>query len=157
MTLEIGDAAPDFDLDTDKGVRFRLSAQRGSPVVLFFYPEDETDGCTIENIEFTEEMPDFEKLGVRVIGISPDSVEKHCRFRDKHALQVTLASDPEHEAIKAYDVWGPKTLFGHHYDGLIRTTFLVGADGKIAGTWLVTRVKGHAAEVLEATRSLVAA
>ena len=125
--------------------------------MLFFYPEDDTDGCTIENIEFTDEIPDFEKLGTKVVGISPDSVEKHCKFRDKYRLGVTLAADPDHVAIKKYDVWGPKKLFGVHYDGLIRTTFLVGSDGKIAGSWLVTKVKGHAATVLEATKELVTA
>ena len=87
-------------------------------------------------------MPEFEALGAKVIGISPDSVEKHCAFRDKYRLGVTLAADPDHVAIKDYDVWGPKKLFGVHYDGLIRTTFLVGPDGKIAGTWLVTRDQG---------------
>jgi peroxiredoxin Q/BCP len=157
MSLEVGDRAPDFSLETDKGETFKLSVHRGHPVVLFFYPEDDTDGCTIENIEFTDEMPDFEALGATVIGISPDSVEKHCKFRDKYRLGVTLASDPKHVAIKKYDVWGPKKLFGVHYDGLIRTTFLVGPNGKIAGTWLVTRIKGHAATVLAATKELVTA
>ena len=157
MTVDVGDRAPDFALETDKGDVFKLSAQRGKPVVLFFYPEDETDGCTIENIEFTDEMPEFEALGAKVVGISPDSVEKHCKFRDKYRLGVTLAADPEHVAIKAYDVWGPKKLFGVHYDGLIRATFLVGPDGKIAGSWLVTRIKGHAATVLAATKELVTA
>lgn len=150
----IGDVAPDFALPTDKGTTFRLSEQRGKPVVLFFYPQDDTTGCTIENIEFTAEMGKFRRRGVKVVGISPDSVEKHCKFRDKHALGVILASDPELSVIKAYDVWGAKTLFGHAYDGLIRTTFLIGADGRVAGYWLVTRVKGHATEVLEAARAL---
>lgn len=157
MPIEVGDRAPDFTLETDSGEVFRLSAARRQPVVLFFYPKDDTEGCTIENIEFTAVMPEFEALGARVIGISPDSTETHCRFRDKHRLGVTLVADPGHVAIGAYGVWGPKKLFGVHYDGLIRTTFLVGPDGKIAGRWAVTRIKGHAATVLAATRALIRA
>lgn len=157
MPIQVGDRAPNFALETDRGEVFKLSAQRGKPVVLFFYPQDDTEGCTVENIEFTAEMPKFAALGVTVVGISPDSIERHCRFRDKYRLGVTLAADPKHKAIKAYGVWGPKKLFGVHYDGLIRTTFLVGPNGKIAGKWVVTRIKGHAAQVLAATTELASA
>jgi peroxiredoxin Q/BCP len=153
--LSAGTMAPDFELMTDALRPFRLSQVRGKPVVIFFYPEDETEGCTIENLEFTAQMPAFRRMGVKVLGISPDTVEKHCRFRDKHTLKATLAADPDRRAIEAYGVWGPKKLFGHNYDGLIRTTFLIDADGKIARVWPVTRIKGHAEAVLEATRALV--
>jgi peroxiredoxin Q/BCP len=153
--LPTGGMAPDFELPTDSGKPFRLSDSRGKPVVLYFYPEDDTEGCTIENLEFTAQMPAFRRLGVKVVGISPDTVEKHCKFRDKHALRAVLAADPERQAIEAYGVWGPKKLFGHAYDGLIRTTFLIGADGGIARVWPVTRIKGHADAVLEAARALV--
>ena len=153
--LSAGSLAPDFELVTDARKPFLLSQARGKPVVLFFYPEDETEGCTIENLEFTAQMPAFRRLGVKVIGISPDTVEKHCKFRDKHALRATLVADPERQAITAYGVWGPKKLFGHNYDGLIRTTFLIDADGRIARVWPVTRIKGHAEAVLEAARTLV--
>ena len=155
--LAVGDKAPDFELTTDARETFRLSDHRGGPVVLFFYPEDDTEGCTIENLEFTEQMPDFKKLGVKVVGISPDSVEKHCKFRDKYGLRVSLAADPDHRTIEAYGVWGPKKLFGHAFDGLIRTTFLIGPDGRIAGIWRVTRIKGHAQAVLAAARALAVA
>lgn len=157
MTLEVGDSAPDFALTTDAGEIFRLSDHRGAPVVLFFYPADDTEGCIIENIEFTEEMPEFKALGARIVGISPDDVAKHVAFRDKYQLGATLVADTDHVAIKAYDVWGPKKLFGVHYDGLIRTTFLVGPDGRIAAHWVVNRIHGHAATVLEATKALVSA
>lgn len=155
--IEIGRKAPDFALTTDRNETFRLSEHKGSPVVLVFYPQDDTEGCTVENLEFTKLMPEFKELRAEVVGISPDSVDDHCKFRDKYQLALTLAADPDHEAIDAYNVWGPKSTFGRDYVGLIRTTFLVGPDGKIAGIWRVNRIKAHAASVLEATRSLVAA
>ena len=154
--LEIGDLAPDFSLPTDQDRDFTLSAELSGPVVLMFYPEDDTDGCTIENIEFTQLMGEFRAANTQVLGISPDSVEKHCKFRDKYDLDVLLVADPEHVAISAYDVWGDKNTFGHDYQGLIRTSFLVAPDGTIANIWVVTRVKGHAAEVLEAAKALAA-
>jgi len=152
---EVGAKAPDFELTTDGGTSFRLSAARGSPVVLFFYAEDDTEGCTIENQEFSSLLPEFEALGVKVIGISEDTVEKHCKFRDKYGLGITLVADPEHKAIEAFGVWGPKVTFGHHLIGLIRSSFLIAPDGKIAEAWRVTRIKGHAEKVLAATRKLV--
>lgn len=152
--LAAGRLAPDFELMTASGDLFRLSAQRGKPVVLYFYPEDETEGCTIENLEFTALVPEFERLGVTVVGISPDTVEKHCKFQDKHALRATLVADPERRAIGAYGLWRRKKLFGREYDGLVRTTVLIDAEGRIAHIWPVTRIKGHAAAVLEAAREL---
>lgn len=156
-SIEVGAKAPDFALTTDRNATFRLSEHRGSPVVLVFYPQDDTDGCTIENIEFTQLMPEFKFLGAEVVGISPDSVADHCKFRDKYQLGLTLAADPDHRAIEAYGVWGAKTTFGRDYVGLIRTTFLVGPDGNVAGVWRVNRIKGHATDVLEATRAFAAA
>ena len=153
---EVGKKAPDFTLPTDANEPFRLADHRGKPVVLFFYPEDDTEGCTIENIEFTQLLPAFAELGVKVVGISPDSVEKHCAFRDKHGLRATLAADPDLKVLKAYGVWGHKKTFGHEYDGVLRTTFLIGPDGKVAGLWPVTRIKGHAEKVLAAARELAA-
>lgn len=154
-TIEVGSRAPDFALPTDDGSTFRLSEHRGRPVVLFFYPEDETEGCTIENLEFTSLAPEFARLGVTLVGISPDTVEKHCRFRDKHRLGARLAADPKLKVIKPYGLWQRKKLFGHEYDGLVRTTFLIDAKGCFAAIWKVTRIKGHAAIVLEATRELM--
>lgn len=154
--VDIGMRAPDFALITDRNETFRLSDHRGSPVVLVFYPQDDTEGCTIENLEFSRLMPEFGALGAKVVGISPDSVASHCSFRDKHGLELALAADPEHQAINAYGVWGPKTTFGRDYVGLIRTTFLVDPEGTVARAWRVTRIKGHAAQVLEAVRRLAA-
>jgi peroxiredoxin Q/BCP len=152
--LEKGASAPDFELMTDSGTPFRLSAAHGQPVVLYFYAEDDTEGCTIENLQFSALLPEFDALGVKIVGISADTVEKHCRFRDKYRLGVTLAADPDHQAIEAFGVWGPKVTFGHHLIGLIRSTFLIGPDGKIAEAWHVSRIKGHADKVLDATRLL---
>jgi peroxiredoxin Q/BCP len=152
-----GAKAPDFELMTDKGTLFRLSDQKGSPVVLFFYPQDDTEGCTIENLEFSAEAPEFERLGVKLLGISPDSVDAHCAFRDKYALGVTLAADPERKAVEAFGLWGQKHTFGRDYIGLIRTSFLIDRDGNIAEIWPVTRIKNHAGKVLEAAKAMTAA
>lgn len=155
--LKAGDLAPDFTLETDRATPFALAAHRGSPVVLFFYPEDNTEGCTIENLEFSRRAADFRDLGVTVIGISPDTVEKHCTFRDKHSLEIPLAADPDRTVIDAYGVWGPKKLYGREYDGLHRTTFLIDADGRIERVWSVRRIKGHAQAVLDTVRELLEA
>lgn len=151
--LEKGVDAPDFTLPADDGSQFTLAAQDG-PVVLFFYPKDDTPGCTVENIEFTALKSDFDALGVKLVGISPDSVEDHCKFRDKHNLGALLLADPEHQAIVPYGAWGEKNNYGKKYMGLIRSTFLVGRDGKIAEAWKVSRTKNHAARVLEAAKAL---
>lgn len=157
MTLvTVGAPAPDFELTTDTYQTFRLSEHRGRPVVIYFYPQDDTEGCTLENIEFTDQMPEFKRLGAVVVGISPDSVEKHCSFRDKYNLGVTLAADPERKAIEAYGVWQLKKMFGVEFMGVKRVTVLVGADGKVAGVFHASRIKGHAEKVLGATRELVA-
>jgi peroxiredoxin Q/BCP len=149
-----GSTAPDFELITDAYEKFRLSDHIGHPVVLYFYPQDDTEGCTLENIEFTDLMPEFRKLGAIVVGISPDTVEKHCSFRDKYNLGVTLAADPERKAIEAYGVWQLKKMFGVEFMGVKRVTVLVGPDGKVAAVFHATRIKGHAEKVLEATRAL---
>ena len=156
MTLPSpGSPAPDFELVTDSLEKFRLSDHRGHPVVLYFYPQDDTEGCTLENIEFTDLMPEFKRLGAVVVGISPDTVEQHCSFRDKYNLGVILAADPERKAIEAYGIWQLKKLWGVEYMGVKRTTVLVDADGKVAQVFNATRIKGHAAKVLAATRELV--
>ena len=153
--VTVGASAPDFELTTDAYAKFRLSDNRGRPVVLYFYPQDDTEGCTLENIEFTDLMPEFKALGAIVVGISPDSVEKHCSFRDKFNLGVTLAADPERKAIEAYGVWQLKKMFGVEFMGVKRVTVLVGPDGKVAGVFHATRIKDHAEKVLAATRELV--
>ena len=155
--ITAGRKAPDFALPTDRGEIFRLSEHKGAPVVLYFYPEDDSGGCTIENIEFSEVMPEFARLGVKVVGISPDSVEKHGKFRDKYKLGIPLVADPDRKAIEAYGLWGEKVTFGHHLIGLHRTTVLVDKAGKVAEVFAVRRIKGHAAIVLAASRALVGA
>jgi peroxiredoxin Q/BCP len=154
-TPATGSPAPDFELTAADGSVFRLSTQRGTPVILYFYPQDDTEGCTIENRDFSALLPEFARLDAKVVGISPDSVETHCRFRDKYHLTTALLADPDHLAIGSYGVWGPKVTFGHHLIGLIRSTFLVDAAGNIAAQWQVRRIKGHAQAVLEATRRLI--
>jgi peroxiredoxin Q/BCP len=157
MTLvSPGSLAPDFELVTDSHQKFRLSDHRGHPVVLYFYPEDDTEGCTLENIEFTDQMPEFRRLGVVVVGISPDTVDRHCTFRDKYNLGVTLAADPERKAIEAYGVWQLKKMFGVEFMGVKRVTVLIAPDGKVADVFHATRIRGHAEKVLAAARALVA-
>jgi len=150
----IGAAAPDFELVTDAYEKFRLSRHRGRPVVLYFYPQDDTEGCTLENIEFTDLMPEFRKLKAAVVGISPDTLEKHCTFRDKYNLGVPLASDPEHAVIDSYGLWQLKKLWGVEYMGVKRATVVIDTEGKVAAVLLANRIKGHAAKVLESVRAL---
>jgi len=149
-----GTPAPDFELPTDARETFRLSRHLGRPVVLYFYPQDDTEGCTLENIEFTDLMPEFRKLNAVVVGISPDTVDKHCSFRDKYNLGVPLASDPEHAVIDAYGLWQLKKMWGVEFMGVKRATVVIDAAGKVASVLHATRIKGHAAKVLEAVRAL---
>ena len=155
MTIpQEGDLAPDFTLPRDDGSSFTLSAHRGRPVVLFFYPQDDTEGCTIENQEFSLLAPEFAKRGASLVGISPDGIAQHCKFRDKFGLSVPLVSDPERVAVTAFGLWQWKVLYGREYEGLVRTSFLIAPDGRIAKIAKVTRIKGHAAKMLEALDGL---
>lgn len=149
-----GDTAPDFTLPTDGGGSFSLSAHRGRPVVLYFYPKDDTSGCTTEAIEFTQALPEFEKIGAVVAGMSPDPVKKHDKFKDKHSLGVVLVSDEAKEMLEAYGVWMEKSMYGRKYMGVERSTFLIDKDGRIARAWRKVSVPGHAEEVLAAARAL---
>lgn len=152
---DVGAMAPDFELPTADGAGFRLSAERGHPVVLYFYPQDDTEGCTIENVRFSELLPQFAALGVAVVGISPATVRQHCAFRDRYRLNVRLAADPDRQAVERYGLWRQKKSFGREYVGLVRTSFLIGGDGRIICSWEVKRIKGHPEEVLEAARQHV--
>jgi peroxiredoxin Q/BCP len=154
--LEIGQTAPDFTLVDHKGGTFRLSEQRGRPVVVEFYCEDGTEGCEVENREFSALAPEFEKLGVALVGISPQDVDSHRKFASKHGFAHPLLADTELAANQAYDVWQLKKLWGREYMGTIRVTYLVDADGKIAGVFHARRIKGHAQAVLDATRTHLA-
>jgi len=155
-TLAVGRKAPDFELPAADGSTFRLSEQKGRPVVLYFYPQDDTEGCTLENQEFSALRPEFEASSVVVVGISPDSIESHCKFRDKFGLSVPLLADAGAEVTKKYGLWQLKKLWGVEYMGLVRTTFLIDRKGKIAGIFRATRIRDHAAKVLEAARTLSA-
>ncbi|MEM9279980.1 MAG: peroxiredoxin [Pseudomonadota bacterium] len=149
-----GDLAPDFTLPTDGDGTFSMSEHKGMPLVLFFYPKDDTSGCTKEAIGFTETLPEFDKLGVKVAGMSPDPVKKHDKFRDKHGLKVTLISDEEKTALDAYGVWVEKSMYGKKYMGVERTTLLIDKDGKVANAWHKVKVPGHVEAVLEAAKAL---
>jgi len=152
--ISIGTAAPDFDLPRDGGGRVSLGEFRGKPLVLFFYPKDDTTGCTAESLAFTALADDFEKAGAAVIGMSPDSVKCHDRFIKKHNLSVVLASDEEKTTLQAYGVWKQKTMYGRNFMGVERTTFLVRDDGTIGTIWQKVKVSGHAEIVLAAVQNL---
>lgn len=154
MEIKPGDKAPSFRLSTDGGGEVSLSALRGQPFVLYFYPKDDTTGCTKEAQAFSNYLKKFEQLGVNVVGISKDSVASHDRFKTKYKLKLTLASDPEVKAAQAYGVWGEKTLYGRKYLGVERATFLVDARGRIREIWRKVRVPGHVEAVLAAAKSL---
>src|SRR5262249_15691905 len=151
--LQDGDKAPDFALPADNGETLKPSRLRGKPVVLYFYPKDDTSGCTSEAKDFTELAPQFRKAGVEVIGISPDSVESHAKFHKKYGLKVRLVADAEKAVATAYGVWVLKSMYGRTYMGVERSTFLIDARGRIARSWRKVRVQGHAAEVLEQARA----
>jgi len=152
--LSIGAPAPDFDLPRDGGGQVSLSAFAGKPVVLFFYPKDDTSGCTTESLAFTALAPEFQAAGAVVIGMSPDSVKSHDKFIKKHSLGVILAADEDKSVLEAYGVWKEKSMYGKKYMGVERTTILIGADGHIVRIWEKVKVAGHAEEVLQAVKAL---
>lgn len=152
--VEEGKKAPDVELPSDAGDTVRLTKLKGRTVVLYFYPKDDTSGCTAEARDFTALAPQFEQAGIVVLGVSPDSCASHAKFRQKHALAVTLLADEEKTAAAAYGVWVEKSMYGKKYMGIERSTFLVDASGRIARAWHKVKVDGHAAEVMEAARAL---
>ncbi|TPK38737.1 peroxiredoxin [Mesorhizobium sp. B2-5-3] len=152
--LNVGDPAPQFELPRDGGGSLSLAGFAGRPVVLYFYPQDDTTGCTAEAISFSQLKPEFEKAGAVVIGLSPDSARKHDKFKSKYDLTIDLASDEERKVIEACHLWVEKSMYGRKYMGVERATFLIGRDGRIARIWRKVRVKGHAEEVLEAVRAI---
>lgn len=154
MDLKLGDKAPAFKLATDGGGNISLSALKGQPFVLYFYPKDDTSGCTREAQDFSENLKKFERLGINVVGVSKDGVASHDRFKTKYKLKLTLASDPEVETAQAYGVWGEKTLYGRKYMGMERATFLVDAKGVIREIWRKVKVSGHVEAVLAAAKTL---
>jgi thioredoxin-dependent peroxiredoxin len=147
--IEEGKAAPDFELESDSGETVRLSDLRGKPVVLYFYPKDDTPGCTTEACEFRDAYDTYRQRGIEILGVSPDNVASHGKFRSKYELPFTLLADPDHKVAEAYGVWGEKNLAGKKYHGINRSTFLIDRDGNIARAMLGIKPAGHAAQVLE--------
>ena len=150
-----GDKAPDVKLPTDSGETFDLSALKGtSNAIIYFYPKDDTPGCTTEAKAFRDNIKEFEKADTVVIGISKCSIEKHCKFRDKYELSFALASDEEGDVCERYGVWVEKNMYGKKYMGIQRATFLINKEGEIVKSWPKVKVDGHAEDVLEAVKAL---
>jgi peroxiredoxin Q/BCP len=154
--LDAGALAPDFELPRDGGGTVSLEELRGQVVVLYAYPKDDTSGCTAQAVDFTNLKPQFDEAGIRVIGLSPDSVKKHDKFKAKHGLAVDLVADEEKALLQALGVWKEKSMYGRKYMGVERSTFLIGKDGRIARVWRKVSVPGHADAVLEEARALSA-
>ena len=152
--VEIGKKAPEFCLPDQDGNEVCLKDFRGKWVVLYFYPKDNTSGCTREAIDFTENLKDFEELDAVVLGVSKDSVKSHKNFMEKHGLKITLLSDPEHKVIEAYGAWKLKKRYGREYFGTERSTFLIDPDGIVRFIWRNVKVKGHVEEVKNKLKEL---
>jgi len=151
--IEEGKQAPDFELQTDAGETVKLSDFRGRPVVLYFYPKDDTPGCTTEACEFRDAYDVFRDRGAEVLGLSPDDVTSHVKFKTKYELPFTLLADPEHEVAEKYGVWGERSYAGKTYMGINRSTFVIDSEGNVARAMLGIKPAGHASEVLDALPS----
>jgi peroxiredoxin Q/BCP len=152
--IAVGSKAPSFKLPHDGGGEVSLSDFKGRKLVLYFYPKADTPGCTVEAKDFTKLAPAFARAGTSILGVSADPVPKQDKFKAKHNLKITLASDEGHAMLEAYGVWAKKSLYGRSYMGILRNTYLIGPDGKIARIWEKVRVAGHAEEVLAAAKEL---
>lgn len=148
-----GEKAPDFTLDSEDGP-ISLRDYAGKPLVLYFYPKDDTSGCTKQAIGFSERKAEFAAIGAAILGVSPDPVKSHAKFRDKHNLTISLGADPEKVTLQAYDVWKEKSMYGRKYMGVERSTFLIDGDGVIRESWRKVKVPGHVDAVLEAVKAL---
>jgi peroxiredoxin Q/BCP len=154
MSLDVGSAAPDFTLVNQDEAEVSLADFRGQWVVLYFYPRDDTPGCTTQACEFTEGIESFKGLNAEVLGCSPDTPEKHRKFIAKHDLKVQLLSDPEHGVMEAYEAWGEKNMYGKVTVGVIRSTVIIDPDGVVAHRWKRVKAKGHAVKVAEVLTEL---
>jgi peroxiredoxin Q/BCP len=154
LALEEGKLAPDFSLPSSKGGQLKLKDLRGQAVVLYFYPNDDTPGCTIEACEFGASHAQFTRKGAVVLGVSPNGLDSHAKFIAKFKLPFALLADEDHGVCEKYGAWGEKNNFGHKYMGVLRSTFLIGKDGKLARIWPKVKAEGHAAEVLKALAEL---
>ncbi len=152
MSAKVGTKAPKFDLESDAGGRLSLGDFKGKWLIVYFYPKDNTPGCTREAQGFTKAAAQLKKLGAEVVGVSKDSVKSHGGFRDKIGIGFPLLSDPDLEAHRAYGAWGKKKMYGKEVEGTIRSTFLITPDGKIARVWSSVKVDGHVDKVLDALR-----
>ena len=150
MIISAGEPAPEFTLADAEGQMHSLSDYRGKPVVLYFYPKDDTPGCTKEACGFRDDYSAYEQAGVEILGVSPDTSESHAKFKTKYELPFTLLADPEHDVLKLYGVWGLKKSFGREYEGVFRTTFLIGEDGKLKKVFKKVKPAAHSAEILAA-------
>ncbi|MGY3718224.1 thioredoxin-dependent thiol peroxidase [Sutcliffiella cohnii] len=148
MSVEVGQLAPDFELQTETGEKIKLSDLRGKNVVLYFYPKDMTPGCTTQACDFRDKHEDFSELNTVILGVSPDPVEKHQKFIEKHGLPFSLLVDEDHQVAKDYDVWKLKKNFGKEYMGIERSTFIINTKGEIVKEWRKVRVKDHVEEAL---------
>jgi peroxiredoxin Q/BCP len=146
--IKTGDKAPSFSLPADDGTTISLASLKGKHAVVYFYPKDDTPGCTIEAKDFSAAMGKLQKAGAVVLGVSKDSIASHCKFRDKYALKIRLLSDPDLSTHKAYGAFGEKTMYGKKVEGVIRSTFLIGPDGKVKRAWPSVKVAGHVDAVL---------
>ena len=153
-SLKPGDKAPAFSMESETGEKIALKDFKGKKLVLYFYPKDDTPGCTKEAIAFTEDIAKFRRAGAAVVGVSRDTVAKHEKFKDKHGLKVTLGSDEDGKVSEAYEVWVKKKNYGREYMGIERSTFLIDENGKIAEIWRRVRVNGHVEAVLAAVKAL---
>lgn len=151
--LTVGDKAPDFTLESDNAGTVSSSKLAGQRYVIYFYPKDDTSGCTKEACSFRDRLPDFGKLGVPVFGVSPDSASAHAKFRAKYQLNFPLLVDPDKALMQAYGVWAEKSMYGRKYMGVLRATFVVGPDGRIEHAWPKVRTEGHGDEVLKALQA----
>jgi peroxiredoxin Q/BCP len=150
--IEEGKKAPAFSLKNHAGKTVKLTDFAGQYVVLYFYPKDDTPGCTAEACEFRDGYEKLKKAGAVVLGVSPDSEARHAKFREKYSLPFDLLADVDHAVAEKYGAWGEKRLYGRKYQGIIRSTFLIGPDGKVKKVWPMVKVKGHADEVLAALK-----
>jgi peroxiredoxin Q/BCP len=153
MSVQVGAKAPAFELESDRGSAVSLKDFAGEWLVLYFYPKDNTPGCTLEAREFSEAAERLKKLGATVVGVSKDSVKSHCGFRDKNGITFPLLSDPDLAAHKAYGAWGLKTMYGKRSEGTIRSTFLIDPGGHVVSAWASVKVKGHVDKVIDAVRA----
>jgi len=152
--IEVGADAPAFSLAADDGTKVKLADLKGSPVVLYFYPRDDTPGCTREACAFRDRKAELQKLGAKVLGISTDDVASHVKFRDKYSLNFPLLADPDHQVAEQYGAWREKNMYGKKSMGIARSTFLIGPDGKVKKVWKAVKVDGHDEQVLAALREL---